>query len=81
MGSGFSAYYPLCCSLCGRDDAQRAAKLTQPGSLQTLLMQTGCGGGRQGGTGITGQATQSVAARELVLLEKNIAAEDDSATG
>jgi hypothetical protein len=54
---------------------------TQPGSLQTLLMQTGGGGGTQGGIAMGGQATQSCLASELVLLEKNIATEDDSATG
>jgi hypothetical protein len=56
-------------------------RLTQPGSLQTFLMQTGAGGATQGGIATGGQATQSVAALELVLLEKNTAAADDSATG
>jgi hypothetical protein len=44
-------------------------------------MQTGAGGATQGGTASGGQAAQSVSAAELVLLEKNVAAEDDSATG
>jgi hypothetical protein len=44
-------------------------------------MHTGCGGGRQGGIGMVGQAAQSCLALELVFSEKNIAAEDDSATG
>ena len=55
--------------------------MPQPGSLQKLLMQTGAGGGTQGGIATDGQATQSVAAAKLMLLEKDVAVTDISATG